>query len=92
MTKTLHPALFAALALGVSGVLTSASADVAAPYDPVARAIALGLTPEAVDAAFDSALAAAESCDSVAVAMQTMSCTPHDVATLNLPVLLPLGS
>lgn len=92
MMKTLRPALFAAIALGLSGLLTSASAEVTAPYDPIARAIALGLTPEAVDAAFDSALAAAESCDAVAIAMQTMSCTPRDVATLELPALPPLES
>lgn len=32
------------------------------PYDPVARAIALGLSPEWMDAAIDRALADAEKC------------------------------
>lgn len=90
--KTLRFALFTALALALSGLVTTASAEDVAPYDPVARAIALGLTPEAVDAAFDRAFAAAEGCDAVAMALQTMSCTPRDVATLEQPLVPALNS
>ncbi len=47
----------------------------AVPYDPVARAIALGLSPERMDAAFDRALAQAEQCPSDAVlASAPISC------------------
>lgn len=89
--KHLHTAL-TVVAL-VTGTSLTASADtLGEPYDPVARAIALGLTPEAADAAFDRALASAERCDALAVAMQTMSCASRDVATVDLPATPPLES
>lgn len=89
--KHLHTSLIAAAL--VAGTSFAASADtLATPYDPVARAIALGLTPEKADAAFDRALAAAERCDAVAQAMQTIGCATRDVATLDLPAVPPLES
>lgn len=45
------------------------------PYDPVARAIALGLSPEWMDAAIDRALAEAEECPAgVATDAAPISC------------------
>lgn len=51
-----------------------------AAYDPVANAIALGLTPEDVDAVFDAALREAEICDSAAQETGVLGCVPQNVA------------
>ena len=88
----LHRAFFVAVT-GLTSLAPAAFAETAAVrYDPVARAIALDLTPEAVDAAFDSALNAAESCDVIAVAMQIVGCMPNDFAASSPPVLRPAES
>ena len=74
---------------GFISLAPAAFAETAAvPYDPVARAIALGLTPEIVNAAFDSAMNAAESCDAAALEMQAMGCETNDFAA-TLTVALP---
>lgn len=90
------PHLRKALVIAAVGFTSLASATfaetAAAPYDPVAHALALGLTPEAVDAAFDRALSAAESCDTVAIEMQILGCTPRDFAAIERPALPPLES
>jgi hypothetical protein len=83
--------VFALALVGMASITTVASAEPAA-YDPVARAIALGLTAEIYDAAFDRALAAAEQCDAGAVALQTMACAPRQYATVDAVAEPPLGS
>jgi hypothetical protein len=80
------------VALAAFAGLAAQAETVQPAYDPVARAIALGLTPESYDARFDRALAAAESCDAVAQALQTLGCGGSDVATLDTPSLPPLAS
>lgn len=50
------------------------------PYDPVAHAIALGLTPEGVDAAFDAGLGEAETCDTAGQKIAALGCMPQNYA------------
>ena len=45
-------------------------------YDPVGHALALGLTPERMDAAFDRRLAEAERCPRGAETLATGGCGP----------------
>jgi len=89
--QTLRTALVAVTLMGLTGFASAAEINTGG-YDPVARAIALGLTPEAVDAAFDRAIAAAEQCDAAALALQSIGCSAPDVANIDSPALPPLES
>lgn len=61
-----------------------ARAETEPPYDPVARAIALGLTPEMVDAAFDRAVAEAEGCVTLQGG-ETINCRLRTAALEQVP-------
>lgn len=89
----LRTALLAISAAGFASLSSAAFAEaLTATYDPVAHALAHGLTPDSVDAAFDRGLVSAESCDAFAIALQTVACTSRDVAGVALATLPPVES
>jgi hypothetical protein len=61
-----------------------------AAYDPVARAIALGLTPEAMDAALDRALTEAEHC-SVVAGSKTLGCPVQTAVGTRTDAVAPMS-